>query len=90
MNGPLSPIEASFVTEPSINTDQGQISGGKVSTGNKTYIAEKGPVVNTEQDKSSGSYGPMGNKGYILFPVEPLSPEIVPCSALMGGPLVPI
>ena len=25
-----------------------------------------------------------------LFPVQPLSPEILPCAVLMGGPLVPI
>ena len=50
---------------PSINTEQGTISGDTVSTGNKDYIGAKGPSVNTDQGKMSGDKVPTGNKGFI-------------------------
>ena len=49
----------------SINTKQGKISGDKVSTGNKCFIADKRPSINTQQGKISGEKGSTGNKNYI-------------------------
>jgi hypothetical protein len=38
---------------PSINTEQGKISGDKGSTGNNGSIGDKGPSINTEEGKMS-------------------------------------
>jgi hypothetical protein len=45
------------------------------TTGNKSYIGEKGPAINTEQGKISGSKGPVGNKGYIGTKGQPINTE---------------
>jgi hypothetical protein len=58
--------EVSLLTNMSINTKQGKISGDKVSTGNKCFITDKLPSINTEQGKISGDKGSTGNKNYIL------------------------
>jgi hypothetical protein len=49
----------------SINTKQGTISGDKISTGNKCFIADKRPSINTEQAKISGDKGSTRNKNSI-------------------------
>jgi hypothetical protein len=52
-------------------------------------IGDRGPFINREQGKFSGMNGHFSPIDP-LFPVEPLTPEILPCSLLMNGPLSPM
>ena len=45
-------IKVLLLTNMSINTKQGKISGDKIATGNKCFITDKRPSINTEQGKN--------------------------------------